>query len=514
MIIVVMKLTTALIPSLSATRSVAEAALVSPIDMWFCRPQFSSSSSSLSSSLAFLKPHRHHCSSRILMSSNNDHHNSNNNKINNNKYPFIFTYQLGKSIYIPLTSKCNSKTLPETRGGHPFLKSLPIDVLTPLMLVKILEKGITRRQGGGGERGERGRLGKEEEEEELILKTWRNQKTEIEKEIRCWVSSSPSSNPQSRLTSTSKKKELSIDEKIVQSIFTEYHNDHYSTTTTTLNQNDDVDQDEGEGENTSPGNNKENDYYKCGASGSGSGSTTSGSTTTTSSSPSVKALYNEIQQRMVMNSSLSTKDKETETAIESIVFAGEGEPTLRMDAILSLSKLIRDNIHKDIPIRVLTNGLLYYDYDDNMERKNKHRETTLHDLKDAGVTSLSIALQTSCPIQYNELMDPSPYTQMRTERIEHSHNLPSSLSSSTTSSISSSLPHECLCKFIKDAVDIGLDVEVTGVLLKQQQQHQQQQQHRHDLMIDVEETERFATEQLGVLKPFRWRTWFGDGVDG
>ena len=49
-----------------------------------------------------------------------------------------FTYSLGKGLYVPLTSRCNSLTLPETRGPE-FL--LPTDVVAALCRVRDVENG-------------------------------------------------------------------------------------------------------------------------------------------------------------------------------------------------------------------------------------------------------------------------------------------------------------------------------------------------------------------------------------
>lgn len=47
-----------------------------------------------------------------------------------------FTYQLGRSIYIPLTSRCNSIPLPVTRGPGFVLNSDVVDVLQNVRLVE------------------------------------------------------------------------------------------------------------------------------------------------------------------------------------------------------------------------------------------------------------------------------------------------------------------------------------------------------------------------------------------
>ena len=47
-----------------------------------------------------------------------------------------FTYQLGRSIYIPLTSRCNSIPLPVTRGPGFVLNSDVVDVLRNVRLAE------------------------------------------------------------------------------------------------------------------------------------------------------------------------------------------------------------------------------------------------------------------------------------------------------------------------------------------------------------------------------------------
>ena len=70
-----------------------------------------------------------------------------------------------------------------------------------------------------------------------------------------------------------------------------------------------------------------------------------------------------------------------------------------------MTKLIRQQISSDIQIRVITNGIL------NLQSMSLlHGSETLltiaQQMKDAGVNAVSIALMTSCPEQYNQLMSP------------------------------------------------------------------------------------------------------------
>jgi hypothetical protein len=111
--------------------------------------------------------------------------------------------------------------------------------------------------------------------------------------------------------------------------------------------------------------------------------------------------------------------------------------------------------------------------------------TIAQQMKDAGVNAVSIALMTSCPEQYNQLMSPK----------QQQGGLVCDISSSPLSSPSSSSPststHERVCQFITQCIDVGLDVEVTGV--------------KHDF-VNEKEAEALATV-LGVTKSFRWRSF-------
>jgi organic radical activating enzyme len=140
---------------------------------------------------------------------------------------------------------------------------------------------------------------------------------------------------------------------------------------------------------------------------------------------------------------------------ESIVFAGEGEPTLRPNALISLASHLKTNFRNVPPLRLTTNGLIC----------NEQIMTQL--LHDANFHSVSVALMTHDPDQYDEIMKP-------------------------LLDVSSSLrAHEHVCEFIHEALAAGLSVETTGV-------------ERPD--VDKIQTEGLAAS-LGVTKPFRWRSY-------
>jgi len=52
-----------------------------------------------------------------------------------------YTYSLGRSLYVPLTCRCNSKTLPETRGPN---FALPPDIVSALCRFRDLEEDNMR----------------------------------------------------------------------------------------------------------------------------------------------------------------------------------------------------------------------------------------------------------------------------------------------------------------------------------------------------------------------------------
>ena len=410
---------------------------------------------------------------KLFMSSSPNKSNTNHHKAP----PPPFTYQLGKSIYIPLTSRCNSKTLPETRGGTPFLKSLPLDVIKSLILVRIVEC-VTSKQNENGMFF----VGNEEE----LIHELECHEQEIESEISSWVASSSSAKKDYYCD------DISIEERIIQNVLSE------SSSKMKRNVKSE----------TIVDNCEKDDYFD----GNLHPDPSSGPSGVPSGVPSVQTLFNEIQHRF---------DHTTENEIESIVFAGEGEPTLRLETLLSLSKLIRstiddnnnnhdENNNHNIPIRVLSNGLMYYQNHPRYENENNDndqicinnvtkRRKVMEQMKDAGVTSFSVALQTSCPIQYNYLMKPLATTSKEqddsiTAATTITNTTTATTSTTSNSNISTSYPHECVCNFIKDAIEIGFDVEVTCV--------------QRDF-VDMEQVERLVKDELGVTKPIRWRSWFG-----
>lgn len=137
--------------------------------------------------------------------------------------------------------------------------------------------------------------------------------------------------------------------------------------------------------------------------------------------------------------------------IDSIVISGEGEPTLRLDDVLSLSQLLTSSAStSSIPLRLTTNGLVPVD-------------DTAEQLKAHGFAQVSVALMTSDKDQYDELMKPTTPDG-----------------------------HEQVCHFIRQASGNGLEVEVTAVDRQ---------------AVDKTSVEELA-QSLNVSKAVRWRPYF------
>ena len=138
--------------------------------------------------------------------------------------------------------------------------------------------------------------------------------------------------------------------------------------------------------------------------------------------------------------------------IQTIVFAGEGEPTLRLEHLLRIVARLKESHGTDLPpLRLTTNGLIL---SSNMAER----------LKSSGISKVSVALMTADPKQYQELMDPLDIAN----------------------------GHDRVCQFIAEAVQAGLEVETTGVDRKE---------------VDKTATEALA-KKLQVSSDFRWRPHF------
>lgn len=153
------------------------------------------------------------------------------------------------------------------------------------------------------------------------------------------------------------------------------------------------------------------------------------------------------------------------SAGSQIVFAGEGEPTLELNTLLSLSEHVQKvkKPDRDLSIRIVTNGLVL--------ANAKDRKKTLETMKNKGIDELSVALMTACPTQYDELMQPNVLEEEGTKISAHGK----------------------VCILIRDAVEVGLNVECTGV-------------EYNDFRVDTSLAETLSRE-LGA-NSFRWRPYF------
>ena len=180
------------------------------------------------------------------------------------------------------------------------------------------------------------------------------------------------------------------------------------------------------------------------------------------------SVENSVDGRRPTVSELLEEVKAVSADTKSIVVAGEGEPTLRIEALEQLvqgiSQQLRDASTQAQTIRVITNGLMTsVDEFECTER-----------LVACGVNSVSVALMTHDPSLYERLMQPcgAPKPSKDTD-VEESH-------------------HLRVREFIRSAVHVGLQVETTAVDRPE---------------VDKEETQKLATS-LGVKGPVRWRPYF------
>jgi len=139
---------------------------------------------------------------------------------------------------------------------------------------------------------------------------------------------------------------------------------------------------------------------------------------------------------------------------DSIVFAGIGEPTLRLGALLECAKMLKRVEHSNIgsvKLRLNTNGL------GNVE----HGRNIVPDLRHAGIEAVSVALNTMDPQQYMELMKPT----------------------------TAGATQEHVCEFIRACVKEKMETEVTAVA-------------RED--VDLQAVQEFAAE---AGASFRFRSY-------
>jgi hypothetical protein len=177
--------------------------------------------------------------------------------------------------------------------------------------------------------------------------------------------------------------------------------------------------------------------------------------------PTVAELLQEVEPILLQGKS-PTEDSQRQPL--SVVFAGEGEPTLRLSSLLQLASSLKE-LQPEISLRLSTNGLLLSRMQDDSQ------VLCLQQLFDAGIQQVSVGLMTHHPEQYQALMQPVCH--------------PTAPPATTTT-----CAHDYVCDFVRHAVGCGIRVEVTAVDRKE---------------VDKAETERLASK-LGSHS-VRWRSY-------
>ncbi|KAL7485136.1 hypothetical protein ACHAW6_010733 [Cyclotella cf. meneghiniana] len=203
--------------------------------------------------------------------------------------------------------------------------------------------------------------------------------------------------------------------------------------------------------------------------------------------PSISTLIDEVISRL--DSKYSYDNSSPSPSFDQVVIAGEGEPTLRMDALLSISRQIQSHrkaqSEAPLPIRVITNGLVYtipnFGYSPYNSQRNSpfplHRHVVLRDMMEAGISRISVALNTANRHEYDLLMEPCSFS---------------------SGNLMPGMAHDMVCEFILEAAKVGMEVEITGI-------------DRPD--VDKLETDRLARLLLSVAdktkrSKVRWRKYF------
>jgi hypothetical protein len=173
-------------------------------------------------------------------------------------------------------------------------------------------------------------------------------------------------------------------------------------------------------------------------------------------------------------------------AAEEVAFAGEGEPLLRLAALLDLAARVRSETGGRSAVRVATNGLLPVppppwllassagESEEGVAAASAEVAAARR-LAEAGVQCLSVALMTSDPDQYDDIMQPAG-DDPKGRRA-----------------------HERACDMVRAAVGAGLRVEITAV-------------ERPGVSKAGLERLASSAELLGpgaAAVPVRWRTYFG-----
>lgn len=93
----------------------------------------------------------------------------------------------------------------------------------------------------------------------------------------------------------------------------------------------------------------------------------------------------------------STLQDEVKTSDMEAVWCGFGEPTMKLDEVLDVSRRIKTK-YQHLKVRLDTDGLA--------QLRNRNREVA-KELKDAGIDSVSISLNAENEEKYEELCNPS-----------------------------------------------------------------------------------------------------------
>ena len=238
--------------------------------------------------------------------------------------------------------------------------------------------------------------------------------------------------------------------------------------------------------------------------------------------PSISALVDEVTARLQHDPSTpsSSADKNVQSTFEQVVIAGEGEPTLRMEALLAIARTVQslgrqqsnnsaNQTSRPIPVRVITNGLCYGVSNLGYPTKNSlippSRHVVLRDMMEAGITRISVALNTANRHEYDVLMSPCCYSvQGSSFGIEKSNKKNENDDGNNNNGredhgLMPGAAHDLVCEFILEAAKIGMEVEITGI-------------DRSD--VDKFEMDRLARMLLSVgtsrkrMSKIRWRPYF------
>jgi len=261
-----------------------------------------------------------------------------------------FTYKLGKSIYIPLTSFCNTKTLPETRGPNFTLPSHVIQALLNVRQAEFIKSDSLQIHNR--------KSYYPTQENQLPFRTCQEYRKEnlyppstIQPLLQIMEDMYDDNHHQQSLRQEKEDEIVGGLAMYLCSIFLQYEN---------------------------------YDDYTC--------------------FPSRRILLQQVQAEMKSSQqdpTETTKSITNNDNIDCIVMGGEGEPLLRYPDILFLSLAIRE-AYPTIPIRIQTNG-----YISISTQQQGHPHSLLKLFKLVGVTHFTITLPTTSSSLYIHLMDPS-----------------------------------------------------------------------------------------------------------